>query len=161
TGAWAIGLLSRSHAAGAMVQVIVVGAGVGAATALFQITDVAYLPALIGRRRLAEGNARLETTEAIAEITGPASAGALIGALGAPLAVAIDAASYVWSAVMLGRIRGDAPEPRARAARVAPRPPSDGEASAALADLDPASTAMRSGRDFEVGMRAVFGHPMV
>src|SRR5690348_1687787 len=98
TLAWALGTLS-------MVQVVIVGAGVGAASALFQITDLAYLPALIGRRRLVEGNAKLETTEAIAEITGPASAGALIAALGAPLAVVIDAASYLWSAFMLGRIR--------------------------------------------------------
>src|SRR6185503_3470038 len=88
-----------------MIHVVIVGAGVGAASALFQITDVAYLPALIGRRRLAEGNAKLETTEAVAEITGPASAGVLIAALGAPLAVAIDAASYLWSALLLGRIR--------------------------------------------------------
>src|SRR5262249_31920591 len=91
-----------------MVQVIIVGAGVGAATALFQITDVAYLPSLIGRRRLADGNAKLETTEAVAEITGPACAGLLISALGAPKAGAIDAAGYVWAAVLLGRIRGGA-----------------------------------------------------
>src|SRR5262245_37631060 len=115
TLSWAFGALT-------MLQVVVVGAAVGAASALFQITDVAYLPTLIGRRRLVEGNAKLETTEAIAEITGPASAGVLIAALGAPLAVAIDAASYLWSALMLGRIRapdvsGDAAagatEPRA------------------------------------------------
>src|SRR5262245_6926731 len=37
TLAWALDVLS-------MAQVIIVGAGVGAATALFQITDVAYLP---------------------------------------------------------------------------------------------------------------------
>src|ERR1044071_322699 len=79
------------------------GAGFGAAPALSQITDVASLPQLIGRRRLAEGNAKLETTEAVAEITGPASAGLLISALGAPRAVLLDALTYVWSAVMLGR----------------------------------------------------------
>ncbi|MBC7974166.1 MAG: MFS transporter, partial [Myxococcales bacterium] len=96
TVAWVLGGLT-------MVHVVVVGAGVGAASALFQITDNAYLPSLIGRRHLAEGNAKLETTEAVAEITGPASAGVLIAALGAPLAVVIDAASYVWSALLLGR----------------------------------------------------------
>ena len=108
TVAWLVGVLS-------MVHVIVVGAVVGAASALFQITDVAYLPALIGASQLSAGNAKLEATEAIAEITGPASAGGLIAALGAPLAVAIDAASYVWSAFMLGRIR--AVEPTCAGAR--------------------------------------------
>ena len=141
TLAWALGALS-------IYQVIAVGAGVGAATALFQITDVAYLPALIGRRRLAEGNAKLETTEAIAEITGPASGGALISALGAPLAASIATASYVWSAIMLGRIRGG-----------------DERAVPAAAGLDPEASpdasAVRTGHDFAIGVRAVFGHAMV
>src|SRR6185312_9530131 len=104
TLAWAVGVLSMLH-------VIVVGAAVGAATALFQITDVAYLPQLVGKHHLAEGNSKLEATEAVAEVTGPASAGALIAALGAPLAVAIDAATYVWSAVVLGRIQAPEPPP--------------------------------------------------
>ncbi len=143
TVAWAFGALS-------LIQVVVVGAGVSAASALFQITDVAYLPALIGRRRLVEGNAKLETTEAIAEITGPASAGVLIAALGAPLAVAIDAASYVWSAFMLGRIR--AAEGVSPKRPETPRPGTE--------DLDPA-VSVRTGEDFRIGLRAVFGHPLV
>lgn len=123
-------------------QVVIVGASVGAASALFQITDVAYLPALIGRRQLAEGNAKLETTEAIAEITGPASAGLLIARLGAPGAIIVDAISYAWSAFMLGRIRAKEP-PRA----------------APVAEVEP--PAMRTGEDFRIGLRAVFGHPLV
>jgi MFS family permease len=134
TLAWAFGLLSMAH-------VIVVGALVGAASALFQITDNAYLPTLVANEQLGEGNAKLESTEAIAEITGPASAGALIAALGAPIAVVIDAASYVWSAVMLGRIR-TVEEPQSAAV------------SASI-------SATRRGHDLRVGLRAVFGHPMV
>jgi MFS family permease len=153
TVAWALGALSMPH-------VVIAGAGVGAASALFQITDVAYLPALIGRRQLTEGNAKLETTEAIAEITGPASAGVLIAALGAPLAVAIDAASYLWSAMMLGRIRaadtGLARKP-ARASRAATTP-AGGTATAAA---DASALPVRTGEDFRIGLRAVFGHPQV
>jgi MFS family permease len=142
TIAWALGALS-------MIHVVVVGAGVGAATALFQITDVAYLPALIGRRRLVDGNSKLETTEAIAEITGPASAGILIARLGAPLAVAIDAATYLWSALWLGRIRVDD--------AAAKSPPE----TAAPADTGDAAASFRTGEDFRIGLRAVFGHPQV
>jgi Na+/melibiose symporter-like transporter len=134
TLAWALGVLS-------MIHVIVVGALVGAASALFQITDVAYLPSLLGKDQLADGNAKLESTEAVAEITGPASAGALIAALGAPLAVAIDAASYLWSALMLGQIRAVEPPPE-------PAPSAE-------------SSTWQSSRDFRVGMSAVFGHPQV
>lgn len=134
TVAWAFGALS-------MVHVIVVGAAVGAASALFQITDVAYLPLLVGKQHLADGNSKLEATEAIAEVTGPASAGALIAALGAPLAVAIDAVSYIWSAFMLGRIRTPEPPPQ-------PAPSAE-------------SSTWQSSRDMRVGMRAVFGHRLV
>lgn len=161
TLAWELGALS-------MAQLIVVGAGVGAATALFQITDVAYLPQLIGRRRLAEGNAKLETTEAVAEITGPASAGLLISALGAPRAVLLDALTYVWSAIMLGRIRaGDAPSvaPAVASGPVTSRsdidPAGSGSGRAADEEVDPATSVMRTGQDFRIGVRAVFGHPQV
>ncbi|MGN6104057.1 MAG: MFS transporter [Kofleriaceae bacterium] len=130
TIAWALGALAIWH-------VIVVGAVVGGASALFQITDNTYLPALIGRRQLAEGNAKLESTEAIAEITGPAAGGYLIGALGAPIAVVIDALSYVWSAVLLGRIRAVEEPPPAR------------ETSAPL------------GEDLRLGMSTIFRHPIV
>jgi len=52
TLAWALGVLSMMH-------VVVVGAGVGAASALFQIADVAYLSALIASIRSAAGAAHL------------------------------------------------------------------------------------------------------
>jgi predicted MFS family arabinose efflux permease len=116
---------------------MIVGAIVGGASALFQITDNTYLPALIGRKQLAEGNAKLESTEAIAEITGPASAGYLIAFLGAPIAVVIDAATYLWSAVMLGRIRAVEARPE--------RPPAP----------------KHLGEDLRIGLRVVFEHPIV
>ncbi len=134
TLAWWLGVL-------AMWQLIAVGALVGAASALFTIADVAYLPTLVGKRQLAEGNAKIEATEAVAEITGPASAGILIGALGGPLAVILDAASYVWSAARLGAIQAQEPPPQ---------PPPSAE-----------SSTWQSERDLRTGMRAVFGHPHV
>lgn len=136
TLAWALGALG-------MTQLLLVGAGVGAASALFQITDIAFLPSLIGKRHLAAGNARLEATEAVAEITGPGSAGVLIAVLGAPLAVALDALSYLWSAFMLGRIR--APDAHARA-RI---------------DTAPVEKLPTTGDDFRLGLRTVFGHPLI
>ncbi len=130
TVAWSLGGLSMTH-------LVLVGALVGAASALFTIADVAYLPTLVDKRQLGDGNAKLETTEAVAEITGPASAGVLIGALGAPLAVAVDAASYVWSAWMLRRIRAVEPPPQ-------PAPSAE-------------SSTWQSRRDLRDGMRAIFG----
>lgn len=134
TVAWLFGVLAMWH-------LIVVGALVGAASALFSIADNAYLPTLVHKHQLAEGNAKLESTEAVAEVTGPASAGVLIGALGAPLAVALDAASYLWSAAMLGRVRAVEPPPP-------PAPSAE-------------SSTWQSSRDLRDGMRAIFGHPHV
>ncbi len=119
-----------------IVQVAAVAVVVGAATALFQIADVAYLPALVRREELVEGNSRLQSTESIAEIVGPGLGGVLIQVLGAPLAVLLDALSYVWSALWLGSIRA-----RERVAAAAPR------------------TFASLGADLRVGFAAVWNEP--
>ena len=137
TIAWACGVLS-------IVHVCIVGATVGAASALFQIADIAYLPALVERDELVDGNSKLQTTDAFAEISGPASAGVLIAALGAPIAVVIDAVSYLWSAVMLGRIQ-----------KV--EPPTGPEQAA----MSMSQSMWQTTKDLRVGMRAVFGNSLV
>jgi predicted MFS family arabinose efflux permease len=89
----------------AMPQLYAVAAVVGAATTLFEIVDVSWLPSLVGRDRLIDGNAKLQATDSIAEGAGPALAGVLVQLLTAPIAVALDALSHLWSALLLGRIR--------------------------------------------------------
>lgn len=86
-------------------QLCLVAAGVGAATSLFQIADNTFLPTLVGKDLLLDANTRLETTEGVAEATGPWFAGELVQWLTAPLAVGIDALTYLWSAALLLRIR--------------------------------------------------------
>jgi MFS family permease len=88
-----------------MGQLYAVAALTGAATTLFQIADKAYLPVMIGKDRLIEGNSKLEATEAIAEITGPGLGGLLVQAITAPLAIIFDALSFLASAFLLGRIK--------------------------------------------------------
>lgn len=86
-------------------QLCVVAALVGAATSVFEVADRSFLPSVVGDDGLVEANARLQATESIAEASGPGVAGLLIQALGAPLAVVVDALTYVWSALMLGAVR--------------------------------------------------------
>jgi MFS family permease len=147
TIAWALGMLS-------IVHVIVVGALVNAAGALFQITDVAYLPVVVAPHQLVDANSKLEATEAVAEVTGPATAGALIAGLGAPLAVVVDALSYVWSAARIASIRTVESISSAQAS---------GVLSAAASQSASASRSVewQTTRDLRKGMRAVFGHPLV
>jgi MFS family permease len=87
-----------------MPHIYAVAAVVGAASALFQITDNAYVPALVGREHVVQGNSVIEATESVAEVAGPGLAGVLIQIFTAPIAVAIDAASYLVSALFLGSI---------------------------------------------------------
>jgi Na+/melibiose symporter-like transporter len=87
-----------------MTQLIVVAAMTGAATSVFVIAKSAYLPRLLQIEALVEGNTKLQTTEAIAEVAGPSVAGFLIQAVTAPITVVVDAAGFLWSAWWLGRI---------------------------------------------------------
>jgi hypothetical protein len=87
-----------------MVQVWIAAALVAAASALFDIADHAYLPGLVGRDRLTAANARISATESLAEMGGPALAGLLFQWLTAPFAIALNAATYLVSALFLGGI---------------------------------------------------------
>lgn len=63
------------------------------------------LPHLVPRNQLVAANARLGQAGTIAQTTGPALGGAVVGWLGAPFAILIDAVAYLVSAVLLSRIR--------------------------------------------------------
>lgn len=81
----------------------------GALSVFFDVTYQAVLPALVPRELIVDGNSKLETTRAAAEIAGPSIAGALIQIASAPLTVLCDAFSFLLSALLLSRIR----EPKA------------------------------------------------
>jgi predicted MFS family arabinose efflux permease len=78
---------------------------VGTLHVFFDVAYTAYLPSLVPRDALVEGNGKLEVSRAVAQIGGPGLGGALVQLLTAPLAVAVDAASYAASAVSLALIR--------------------------------------------------------
>lgn len=81
----------------------------GCLGALFDAAYPAYVPSLIGVDRVVEGNSKLATSSSLAEIGGPGLAGGLVQAIGPPLAVLVDAISFVVSAITLLLIRR--PEP--------------------------------------------------
>jgi MFS family permease len=81
----------------------------GCLGALFDAAYPAYVPSLIGVDRVVEGNSKLATSSSLAEIGGPGLAGGLVQAIGAPLAILVDAISFAVSAVSLILIRGREP----------------------------------------------------
>jgi MFS family permease len=94
-----------------IVQLYVVGFTVGVLTVFFDVAYQSYLPSLVARDQLQEGNAKLEMSRAGAQVVGPGLAGILIGALRAPLAVVVDAISFLASALFLLLIRRAEPSP--------------------------------------------------
>ena len=96
--AWAGGWLD-------IYQLMVLQFVIGIFTVFFDVAYQSYLPALVEREDLVEGNSKLQTTVSAAQIGGPGLAGALIGAMTAPYAIALDAGSFVLSTLFMVRIR--------------------------------------------------------
>ncbi len=96
-----------AHWAGVLTiwQLYLVGFVVGVGTVFFDLAYMSYLPRLVGRAELVEGNAKLEMSRSAAQVAGPGLAGLLVSALTAPIAIAVDAVSYLFSVVLMGRIR--------------------------------------------------------
>ena len=79
---------------------------VGSFTVLFDVAHQSLLPSLVGRERVIEGNSKLELSRSAAEVGGPGLAGGLVQVLTPPLAILVDALSFLLSALLLKNLRG-------------------------------------------------------
>ena len=104
----------------------------GAATGFFNPASTGLLAEVVPDEELQPANALRSTALSASEILGPAVAGALVAAVGAGWAIAVDAGTFAASAVCLGMLR-----PPAREAR---------EPSSFLSDLREGWVAFRSRR---------------
>ncbi|GAA4227114.1 MFS transporter [Streptosporangium album] len=95
--AWWLGVLT-------LPQLYVVSLGMGLATVFFDIAYQSYLPSLIAKDRLMDGNSKLEIVRSAAGVTGPGLGGGLVQLITAPIAVLVDAVSFLGSALFLWRI---------------------------------------------------------
>src|SRR5919202_931328 len=95
-----------------LAQLYIAGFVTGTLTVFFDVSYQSYLPSIVDRRQLVDGNAKLEITRSGAQVAGPGIGGALVGAITAPYTILADAISYVWSAGFLFAIRKreDVPE---------------------------------------------------
>ena len=98
-------------------QLLLVVFAAGLLTALFDVAYHAYLPSLVTREELVEGNSKMEASGAAIEVAAFGLGGWLVQVLTAPIAVLVDAVSFLFSALCIGVIRK--PEPPAR-------PPAEG-----------------------------------
>ncbi len=84
---------------------------IGVASVLFEIAQQSYFPTLVTRERLVEGNSKLSASLTVANVAAPGLAGGIVQLLTAPLALLVDAASFLISAACLGAIRTAEPAP--------------------------------------------------
>jgi MFS family permease len=103
----ALASIPCAYAAGALTiwQLYAVGFLTGTLSVLFDVASVSVLPSIVAREDLPGANAALQVSGQSAQVAGPGAAGFLVGLLGAPYAVAVDAASYLGSAAFLSRIK--------------------------------------------------------
>jgi len=86
-------------------QLYVVGFGVGICTVFFDVAYQSYLPSLVARDRLIEGNSKLEISRSASQMAGPGLGGILVQLLTAPYAILADALSFLGSGLFLLGIR--------------------------------------------------------
>ncbi|GAA0734368.1 MFS transporter [Dactylosporangium roseum] len=127
--AWLAGVLT-------MPQLYVVGLVAGVLTVFFDVAYQSYLPFLVSKEHLVDGNAKLEVVHSGAQLGGPPLGGVLVQAFTAPFAVAVDALSFLASALFLGFVRRREPVP--------PKPPRG-----------------QLGREVLEGIRFVLGHRLL
>jgi MFS family permease len=128
--AWLLGSIS-------LPQLYLVTFLAGILTVFFDVGYQSYLPSLVHSSQLMEGNGKLEMSRASAQVAGPGLAGALVQLAGAPLAIAIDALSFVASGLFLVAIRRPEAQP----------------------GVDRPRTSMLV--DIREGLRFVLGHPLL
>lgn len=84
---------------------VAVQAASAVATIFFDVAYEAYLPSLVSREQLLEGNSKLTASAAVAEFSAFGSAGWLVARFTAPWAMALDALSFLVSAACVLAIR--------------------------------------------------------
>jgi len=135
----ALASIPLAYVSGALTlgQLYVVGFVSGVLTVFFDVAYQSYLPSLVERGEIGEGNSKLETSRSAAQVAGPGAAGLLVGALSAPYAIALDAASFVGSALFMTAIK-----------RVEELPP-------------PVGSRRRMRAEIAEGLGYVFRHPLM
>lgn len=96
--AFALGILTFWH-------LLAVSALAAVLTTFFDAADNAYLPTIVERERLVDANAALAASGSASEFMAFGVSGFLVQLLTAPIAIAVDAVSFLVSALLLGSIR--------------------------------------------------------
>jgi predicted MFS family arabinose efflux permease len=101
-----------------MGHLYVVAFFVGILTMVFDVAYLSYLPTLVKKEDLLEGNSKLAASSSVAEIGGFSLSGWLVQLVTGPVTILLDAFSFLASAAALAAIRTDEPRPSPESDRV-------------------------------------------
>jgi MFS family permease len=138
-----------------LLQLFVVTIVAATLTVFADAADNAYLPTIVGRDELVPANGALAASGSAAEFTGFGISGFLVQVLTAPIAMLVDAITFVVSAILIATIRRPEPPPP----RVEEREPVLDEIRAGLRITfgDPTLRAFALAQMAQSAMWGVFG----
>jgi MFS family permease len=113
-------------------QLFVVAFLVGCLEVFFDVAYQSYLPSVVERDQLVEGNAKLELSVSASNVAGPTVAGFLVELVRAPIAIFFDAVSYLGAIVFIFLIRRPETPPVPHDPATGPRPSMRQEAAEGL-----------------------------
>ena len=87
-----------------VAQLVVVALVTGFADVLFSVANSTFLPSVVPKEQLQVRNSFMSGTHAASQLGGPSLGGVCVQLLGAVPTLLVDAASYVASALLLGRL---------------------------------------------------------
>lgn len=88
-----------------MEHLFVVALAAGILTVFFDVAYQSYLPELVDRDQLTDGNSKLEASKSLAEMAGPMLGSVLLQIAAAPFVIGIDALSFLFSGLCLRSVR--------------------------------------------------------
>ncbi|TWD83653.1 putative MFS family arabinose efflux permease [Kribbella amoyensis] len=94
-----------------MAQLFVIAILAGTAHVLFITANAAFFVTIVTREQFLEANSKLSATRSVSFMAGPAIGGALVQWLTAPIAILVDALSFLFSALQLMRVKAEPAEP--------------------------------------------------
>lgn len=151
-------------------QVILVALATSVLSIIFDLSYQSYLPGLVGKDHLVEGNSKLSASAAVAEFGGFSLGGWLVQIVGPPLAVLFDAVSFVVSAVSVGVIRAREEEPGHRKGRKETQSEDEEETAEREEGRSHAEHGIEEGgedestdlrREISEGVQVVLGHSLL
>jgi MFS family permease len=92
-------------------QLFFVAFGTGACHIFLDVAYMTYLPTLVEKEHVLEGNSKMAASWSVAEVGAFSAAGWMVQILSGPLTVLIDAISFLISAIFLKAIKKPEPEP--------------------------------------------------